>query len=203
MKDDHTKPPAKPPLSAPLSAEDQKLWEFVTRSIKPFLRPSPSADLAPKSKKPLQKQSVDAVPPGRWLDGVTSVSPGLRPPGAAFSSGGDADAGIDRRTTEKLRKGKMPIDAVLDLHGLRQAEAQDHLNRFVLGHYQSGRRCLLVITGKGNRFTAGDGEAGVLRRMVPVWLGYPPLADKILLHSPAQPKDGGSGALYILLRRQR
>lgn len=199
MKDDRTKPPASSPLSAPLSAEDHKLWAFVTRSIQPLLRPAAPVDLAPNPKKTIQKQSVDTSPADHWLDGVTIAAPGLRAP--------DPGAGIDRRTAEKLRKGKMPIDAVLDLHGLRQGEAQDHLIRFVLGQYQSGRRCLLVITGKGNRSPAdavdSGGAPGVLRRMVPVWLGHAPLADKILLHSPAQPKDGGSGALYVLLRRQR
>lgn len=206
MKDDRTKPPVAKPLSAPLSAEDHELWAFVTRSIQPLLRPAAPADAVPKHKKTVQKQSVDTNPADHWLDGVTIAAPGLRAP-APGAGAAESDAGIDRRTAEKLRKGKMPIDAILDLHGLRQGEAQDQLTRFILGQYQSGRRCLLVITGKGNRFPAdgvdSGGLSGVLRRMVPVWFGQAPLADKILLHSPAQPKDGGSGALYVLLRRRR
>jgi DNA-nicking Smr family endonuclease len=79
------------------------------------------------------------------------------------------------------------------------------------GHWH-GRRCLLVITGKGRRLVQehetswGDGEAreiGVLRRMVPGWLKEGPLRGCVLAYSQAQPRDGGVGALYVLLKRRR
>lgn len=63
--------------------------------------------------------------------------------------------------------------------------------------HRDGKRALLVITGKGSS------GGGVLRTTVPRWLTEAPLKPLVLAHAPAQPKDGGSGALYVLLRRKR
>ena len=91
----------------------------------------------------------------------------------------------------------MEIDGRLDLHGMTQDAAHAALNGFVLRAYDAGRRCLLVITGKGQ---AGG---GVLKTEGPRWLNLPVLRSKILGFSYAQPKDGGDGALYVLLKRHR
>jgi DNA-nicking Smr family endonuclease len=115
---------------------------------------------------------------------------------------GRENGGIDRRTLEKLRRGQMKLEAYLDLHGLRQSEAQAQLTRFLTDAHHAGRRCVLVITGKGTR-NPQTGEEGVLRRMVPFWLEMPPLSPLILSHCPARQKDGGDGAVYVLLRRKR
>ena len=114
---------------------------------------------------------------------------------------------VDRRTADRLRKGQMEIEARVDLHGLRQDQAQLSLQRFIRSAYASGKRCVLVITGKG----AGvDGKRdplnsgyGVIKQNVPIWLYEGDLRTIVLKHVQAQPKDGGSGALYVLLRRQR
>ena len=73
------------------------------------------------------------------------------------------------------------------------------LTAFVGGQQAAGRRCILVVTGKGAWREGG----GVLREAVPRWLNEPALRQKVLSFSYAQPKDGGEGALYILLRRLR
>jgi DNA-nicking Smr family endonuclease len=106
--------------------------------------------------------------------------------------------GLDKRTAGRFAKGSLDIDAVIDLHGLTQAVAHAALFRFVLGSADLGRRCLLVITGKGN----GRGT-GVLKAEVPRWLNEPSLKPHILAVTRAQPKDGGDGALYVLLKRRR
>lgn len=93
----------------------------------------------------------------------------------------------------------MDIDGRLDLHGMSQAEAHDALTGFVLASHRMGRRAVLVITGKG---LYGE-RSGVLKSAVPRWLNEAPLRDRILAFQPAQPKDGGSGALYVLLKRRR
>lgn len=93
----------------------------------------------------------------------------------------------------------MRIEGRLDLHGLIQDEAYAALNAFLVTAQNAGRRCVLVITGKG-RSRASE---GILRRRVPEWLGMHPLSDIVLRAIPAQPKDGGDGALYVLLRRDR
>jgi DNA-nicking Smr family endonuclease len=107
----------------------------------------------------------------------------------------DRFAGVDRATAERLKRGRYPVEAYLDLHGMIQAEAHRALEGFVAGSRAAGRRCLLVITGHGRL------GGGVLKAAVPRWLGEPELRRHVLALAPAQPQDGGSGALYVLLRR--
>jgi DNA-nicking Smr family endonuclease len=90
------------------------------------------------------------------------------------------------------------IEARLDLHGLTQAEAHHTLGAFLADAQRRERRCVLIITGKG-----GVGRGGVLRAAVPRWLNEAPNRTRVLAFAPAKLKDGGAGALYVLLRRQR
>ena len=109
----------------------------------------------------------------------------------------DKFAGVDRRTVERLRRGKLPIEARLDLHGYYQDIAQSELNAFINRCALSGRRTVLVITGKGSLSKGG----GVLRRNLPDWLNHPSCRPYILAFCEARPEHGGAGAFYILLRR--
>jgi len=115
--------------------------------------------------------------------------------------------GIDRKTSLKLKKGKVEIDYKLDLHGLTQTEAKKALEAAIIGAWENRLRLILVITGKGLRQSKSnnldDNEArGVLRRAVPRWLKETPLSNFILAFSSAQQIHGGTGAFYVLLRRQ-
>ena len=103
-------------------------------------------------------------------------------------------AGIDGRTQRRLFRGDVPVDRRLDLHGLTAARAKNRLTQFIETAARDQCRCVLVITGKG---------AGILRGHVPDWLKCQPLSPHILALAEARPHDGGSGALYVLLRRQR
>ncbi|HEV2335387.1 MAG TPA: Smr/MutS family protein [Stellaceae bacterium] len=107
----------------------------------------------------------------------------------------DRFAGVDRATAERLKRGRMRTEARLDLHGMTQAEAHRALAGFVARSRAGGRRCLLVITGHGRM------SGGVLKTAVPRWLGEPDLRRHVLAIAPARPEEGGSGALYVLLRR--
>jgi DNA-nicking Smr family endonuclease len=108
-------------------------------------------------------------------------------------------AGVDRASAERLKRGLRAIEARLDLHGMTQAEAHRELIDFVVASYQAGRRCVLVITGRG----LGPDGPGVLKNAVPRWLEEAGLRRMILAVAAAQPRHGGAGALYLLLRRQR
>jgi DNA-nicking Smr family endonuclease len=180
----------KSPPKRGLSGEDRTLWNFVTRSIRPLpgRRETPVAE---NFVKPAAEKRA-APPP------IQPFTPDIRLKDAPASAA-SGEGGIDRRTLEKLRRGQLPLEGFLDLHGLRQGEAQAQLTRFLTDGYHAGRRCVLVITGKGSR----NGEAGILRRMVPMWLEMPPLSPMILSHCQARQKDGGDGAFYVLLRRKR
>lgn len=114
---------------------------------------------------------------------------------------------LDRRTDEKLRKGKMPIDGTLDLHGLNQTQAHKALENAILRAVNQEKRCLLVITGKGNTGKTSENwlspSKGVLKLRVPEWLEAPPMSYHVLKFVTARPNHGGSGALYVYLRRNR
>lgn len=116
---------------------------------------------------------------------------------------------LDKRTEARLRKGKMKIDSTLDLHGMGQSEAHRALIAFISRSYEQQKRCLLVITGKGKaRDNTNEDHwlsppRGVLKARTPDWLSDERLRNYVLKAVPAQPKDGGDGALYVLLRRKR
>jgi len=106
---------------------------------------------------------------------------------------------VDRRTAERLKRGQMPVEATLDLHGHTRAEAHGELAAFLDAAYAAGLRCVLIVTGKGATKAGG----GVLRAEVPKWLNEAPNRTHILAFAKALPQHGGGGALYVLLRRRR
>jgi DNA-nicking Smr family endonuclease len=89
------------------------------------------------------------------------------------------------------------IEQTLDLHGRTQDEAHRALARFLAAAQAAGCRCVLVVTGKGL------GSGGTLGHMVPRWLNEGANRELIVAFTPAQARHGGSGALYVLLRRHR
>ncbi|MDR3439617.1 Smr/MutS family protein [Telmatospirillum sp.] len=186
-----------------VTAEEAELWRQAMRGTKvfahhvpaeaaPVLSPPPPSPPLPAKKKRLAIPTTPlaAEPPPR------TIVPVSRP--AVPTLDYRRSPGLDKSTAGRFTKGAMAIDAVLDLHGLTQPVAHAALGRFITGSADLGRRCLLVVTGKGN----GQGT-GVLRAEVPRWLNEPGLRAQILAFTYAQPKDGGSGALYVLLKRRR
>jgi DNA-nicking Smr family endonuclease len=111
----------------------------------------------------------------------------------------DRFAGIDRSNSERLKRGLHKIEARLDLHGMTQTEAHRALAAFIGRSHDAGRRCVLVITGRG----LGPDGPGILKGAVPRWLQEPELRQHVLAMAPAQPRHGGAGATYLLLRRVR
>ena len=106
--------------------------------------------------------------------------------------------GLDPRIFRKLKSGQYSPEAHLDLHGFTTDQALIHLTLFLKDHYLSGKRCLLIIPGRGKNSPQGK---GVLREEVKAWLTRDPLKRVVLAFSTAQPQHGGAGALYILLRK--
>ena len=102
---------------------------------------------------------------------------------------------------QRVARGKEPIDGRLDLHGLTQSEAHATLLRFLRAANAREARLVLVITGKGAR--AGEGERGVLKRQVPLWLGSAEFRALVIGFEDAHATHGGAGALYVRVRRSR
>ncbi len=175
--------------------DELRLWRDAMRDAVPLgaLPPLPPEPVEPVAPPPVVGSAPAPSPPAPSL----SVPPPRRESMAALVP---ADLpGFDRRTSDRLRKGRIGIQARIDLHGMTQAEAHGALAAFVLRCWNDGRRSALVITGKGS---VGQG-GGVLRRAVPMWLNQPPLRERIIGIEEAGLRDGGAGALYVLLRRRR
>ncbi len=186
---------AKKPKAEP-GDDDSRLWRAVTADIAPLQRKRPAKRAPPAvapeppTKEPAKQAKAVAKPTQAPAKPKPPELPPLEP-GAA--------AGVDKRTAQRLRRGQLGIEARLDLHGLTQAEAHHRLDHFLAEAYETGLRNLLVITGKGRVSEQG----GILRRMVPRWLAQPPNRARVIAVSEAQPKHGGAGALYVLVKRKR
>jgi DNA-nicking Smr family endonuclease len=184
------------------SADEADLWRKVTGDVKPI--PKSTADELPPGRDPLTPAApAKAVSPRRKAKTPCRAAveqPAPPPRRRATPELGHGDApGVDRRTADKVRKGRMEIEARIDLHGMTQAEAHRALTAFIIGQHEAGRRCVLVVTGKGAWREGG----GVLRDAVPRWLNQADLRPRLLSFTHAQRKDGGDGALYVLLKRIR
>ena len=174
-----------------LSPEEEKLWEKVAGTTTPLH--------AAKSGLPFAKEKAASPEPKR---------PAYVPPPFRVGQNASTETAIpaqkamvqmDRKAFMKMKRGKTNPDARIDLHGMTAATAHTALTAFLLNAHAAQKRLVLVITGKG-RLTE-QGHAGVLRRQVPLWLEQPPLRSIVLQTAEAHQRHGGSGALYVYLRR--
>jgi DNA-nicking Smr family endonuclease len=108
--------------------------------------------------------------------------------------------GLDPRILRRLRAGEFAYQAHLDLHGLTTGEAREAVREFVLRSMRSGHRCVLLVHGRGRN---SPDQRPVLKDGVKQWLTRGELARRVLAFSTARPYDGGTGATYVLLRRER
>ncbi len=186
----------------PLTKGELDLWRRSTADVRPLTDPGPKAD--PRSGEELQPPPVTPKPAktaGHRQANPPPIKagtekPAVAPRARALDPGRPVD--IDRRNWERLKRGQIRIERKLDLHGRTQTESHDELERFLTMASVSGLRCILVVTGKG-----GIDGRGVLRQMVPRWLDEAGNRQKVLTYCPAQPRHGGDGAFYVLLRRRR
>lgn len=174
-----------------LSDEEHALWRGVTRSIAPLKRRSTRSD--PEGVPAMRKSA--AATPARAAAHPLRAAPAAKKPAPPLVP-------LARRLKQRLARGTQAIDARLDLHGQTQDRAHAALLRFLRNAQASGATTVLVITGKG---TVGDraGERGVLRRLVPHWLALPQFRAYVLAVEDAHVRHGGSGSLYVRVRRGR
>ncbi len=106
--------------------------------------------------------------------------------------------GLDRRILKRLRKGDYALQGHVDLHGMNREEARVAVDKFVSESRAAGRRCVLIIHGRG--LNSKD-QIPVLKERVKAWLERGRIGRAVLAFSTARPCDGGAGAVYVLLRR--
>lgn len=108
--------------------------------------------------------------------------------------------GLDIKTFQQLKAGSLSVAGHIDLHGMTTDQAKENLLFFIRESYMQGHRCVLIVTGRGRNSPGGQ---AVLRRETETWLTHEPLKRVVLSFCTAQPKYGGAGALYVLLRKQK
>jgi DNA-nicking Smr family endonuclease len=195
-------PPKPPrPADAPLSDDDLRVFEQAMSGVKPLSpaeRRQRSAAVVnpPPAPRRSRAASDDALARADLadliqkhdrfiLDEVGEAVAGLAP-------------GIDRKLLQRLRDGDYPVQAELDLHQRSRAEAGLEVERFLARARTDGRRCVLVIHGRG--LNSGP-EGPVLAAATRDWLTQGPLRRHVLAFTSAPPALGGTGAVLILLRR--
>lgn len=109
-------------------------------------------------------------------------------------------SGLDIHLVRKLRSGEFSRQAALDLHGMTADAAQVEVEQFILTAVRTGFRCVLIVHGRGRN---SPGQIPVLKDRLKLWLTRGKLGRLVLAFSTARPHDGGPGALYVLLRRER
>lgn len=192
-----------------LRPDEMALWQEVARHTEPLGRKRKHAKMTPdKPPKPSDRASEKATPLPSFRLGEAAQGEGPRHdvlPGIAERVAATPVA-MDRRSFQRLKRGKLTPEAKLDLHGMTLDHAHAALTRFILRAHGGGKRLVLVVTGKG-KDRDGDGPIpvrhGVLRHNVPHWLRLPPLGPLVLQVTEAHIRHGGGGAYYVYLRRRR
>jgi DNA-nicking Smr family endonuclease len=190
-------PPSPPPAPAPpREVSEEELWSEATAGVRPTSRgPDTVAPPAPPG------------PPDRFWHPDLEAVDALR----ALVSGdapfdlADTDefiegriAGLDPNLVRKLRRGDFAVQGHVDLHGLTRDEAKRAVEDFLRRSRNAGKRCVLVVHGRGLH---SRDQLPVLKDALRTWLSTARFARHVLAFATARPVDGGGGALYVLLRR--
>ena len=193
-------PPPSPPDPAPEPEPSSRdLFADAMTGVKPFaeharaVRPTPVRETRPRVVQDPEDEALaelsDLVSGNGAFD-ITDTTEFLE--GAA--------AGVDRGLLRRLRGGHFAFRRYLDLHGMTVAEARDAVSGFLQRALRDGERCVLVVHGRG--LNSPD-NVPVLKRKLVDWLSRGAWARSVLAFTSARPCDGGAGALYILLRKDR
>ena len=177
------------PKRGRITEEDRALFRWAAGDVRRIGDDrTPPARLGKTPRAPGRVQNEPSNPRGlaesEWTPDVG--------PGDVLSF---ARGGVRRREMERLRRGRFRIEADLDLHGRIVSDAAAALDRFLEDSRRRGRRCVRIVHGKG---FGSRGGLPVMKAHVDRWLRD---RSEVLAFCSAIPPDGGTGALYVLLRR--
>lgn len=202
--------PSRPPVSndRQMTEEEEQLWSRVTASVNAIGKKAHRLQASRKESSLTHDALRQSEPRVTEPDALERATSQRRHVISSLASSTKTGGSFDRRTARQLASGRLQIEAVLDLHGMRQREAHVALKVFLVQAQGRGFRHVKVITGKG--VSRGvevpldrDRERGVLRRMVPHWLDEPNIRGLVVGYSLAGRGHGGEGALYVQLRKLR
>ena len=174
------------------ASADASEFRAAVRDVKPLAQQPPAAGLAkPKPRARLRRSS-----PGE-TESLDEMMP-LIAAAPADESGADPmsfqRSNVRSQVMRKLRRGLYPTEDELDLHGLNQTAARDRLADFISRARDAGHRCVRIVHGKGYRSGA---RGPVLKAAVNLWLRR---HLDVMAFTSARVIDGGTGAVYVLLR---
>jgi len=177
-----------------LSDDDKNLFREQMRSVKPLNEKikrvkDPKTPPSPPARRRQEPKAQAAI-------NDYQLSDYIREHVLSDTVLSHSDAGIPTKRFRELRHGEIPWEARLDLHGLKAEDARESLCRFIQKQAAENKRCVLIIHGKGGH----QGAPPVIKNLVNRWL---PQFEEVLAFHSAQAKDGGRGAVYVLLKRNR
>jgi DNA-nicking Smr family endonuclease len=176
-----------------LSEEERALWESVAKQVKPLRKKLRAGKLHAIG---IQTGAAAVVPVAAQKPRVSVHAANPKKPATP------ALVPLGRRERTRPSRGRIEIDARLDLHGMTQTRAHRALFGFLQRAHADGQTFVLVITGKG-KVGGPESERGVLRRQVPQWLNLPDFRPLVIGFEEAHVGHGGEGALYVRIRRSR
>ena len=180
-------------------SEDLRLWSLVTATVRPHRAPRPEPETPATETVVLKDVGVmTAQTPKPAPLTPFALGQAIKPQsGFRFiPAAGYTPDPIEPNRKRRISRERDAIEARIDLHGMTSLAAEVRLKAFVEKAYANDYRAVLVITGKG------VAENGVLKRLTPEWLADPALAHIVAGISPAHARHGGTGALYVALKRR-
>ena len=197
-------PPPPPPAPAPRRAADSAAEEpepdLVARAME-GVRPLPRRtrlDGPMPASRPRPRVSEEAEALAELSDLVRGDAHFDVTDTREYVEG--AIVGLDPRVLRRLRRGDFAWQAYVDLHGMVAEQAREAVLAFLRAAVRAGHRCVLVVHGRG--LNSKD-QTPVLKERMKSWLARGSAAHIVLAFTTARPCDGGAGALYVLLRRDR
>jgi DNA-nicking Smr family endonuclease len=198
-------PPASSrPAAAPREAaaeprrepSEAELWESATSGVRP-IDPGHGTVAPPAPRGPPEAfwdPDLEAVDALRAL--VSGDAPFDLSDSDEFIEG--KVAGLDHHVVRKLRKGEFAVQGHVDLHGMTRDEAKRAVEDFLRASRGAGKRCVLVVHGRGLH---SKDQLPVLKDALRTWLSTARFGRHVLAFATARPSDGGAGAIYVLLKR--
>ena len=194
--------PSRPaPAPGGLTPEEAQLWRRLAATVTPLHSPVPV---------PALPKAIPVAPPAppkpapRVRGRVPLPLPAPPPPPARPAP--LSTKGLDGSWDKKLAKGPIEPDRTVDLHGLTLDAAHARLDFAIADALASGARVILLIAGKPRPHDENDARGnrrGAIRAKLLDWLAASRHAPRIAAVRPAQPRHGGIGAVYVVLRRGR
>jgi DNA-nicking Smr family endonuclease len=193
-KDLHRRPAQAPQPTARPPAADEELFRTAMAGVERLVDPRGAAPRPPPREAVVTDDDAEAL--ARLAELVSGEGNFDISHTDEFIEG--SVPGLDRRVVLALKRGEYAVQAHVDLHGLTRAEAKEEVERFLTASRRDGKRCVLVVHGRG--LNSKD-QIPVLKEQLRVWLQRGRIGRSVLAFATARAHDGGAGALYVLLRR--